>query len=90
LAWCPVAFVPAVLALGISNGAEILFMIAGGVGFIPVAFAVWTRIKPRVFLPIYRLPCLAQRWPMCFGWFCPKTNVLPKCCSNQAGGFPTS
>ena len=34
---------------GMSNGAAMSFMIAGGVSSIPAAIAVWALVKPRVF-----------------------------------------
>ncbi len=37
------------LAQGMSNGAAMSFMIAGGVSSIPAAIAVWALVKPRVF-----------------------------------------
>lgn len=37
------------LAQGMSNGAAMSFMIAGGVSSIPAAIAVWALVKPRIF-----------------------------------------
>ena len=37
------------LAQGMSNGAAMSFMLAGGVSCIPAAVAVWALVKPRVF-----------------------------------------
>ena len=39
----------ALLQQGMSNGAAMSFMIAGGVSSIPAAIAVWALVKPRVF-----------------------------------------
>ena len=46
------AAVPLVAGLveqGMSNGAAMSFVIAGGVSCIPAAIAVWALVKPRVF-----------------------------------------
>lgn len=44
-----VPMVDALLAQGMSNGAAMSFMMAGGVSCIPAAIAVWALVKPRVF-----------------------------------------
>ena len=41
--------VDALLAQGMSNGAAMSFVIAGGVSCIPAAIAVWALVKRRVF-----------------------------------------
>ena len=41
--------VDALIQQGMSNGAAMSFMIAGGVSSIPAAIAVWALVKPRVF-----------------------------------------
>ena len=41
--------VDALLEQGMSNGAAMSFVIAGGVSCIPAAIAVWALVKPRVF-----------------------------------------
>lgn len=47
--YAAVPLVDALLAQGMSNGAAMSFMIAGGVSCIPAAVAVWALVKPRVF-----------------------------------------
>lgn len=44
-----VPLVDALLAQGMSQGAAMSFVIAGGVSCIPAAIAVWALVKPRVF-----------------------------------------
>ena len=44
-----VPLVHALLQQGMSNGAAMSFVIAGGVSCIPAAVAVWALVKPRVF-----------------------------------------
>ena len=41
--------VQALLAQGMSNGAAMAFVIAGGVSCVPTALAIWALVKPRVF-----------------------------------------
>ncbi|MEM6408375.1 MAG: permease [Pseudomonadota bacterium] len=48
--YAAVPLVDALLAQGMSNGAAMSFMIAGGVSSIPAAIAVWALVKPRVFV----------------------------------------
>lgn len=48
--YAAVPLVDALLAQGMSNGAAMSFVIAGGVSSIPAAIAVWALVKPRVFL----------------------------------------
>ncbi|MEM9582973.1 MAG: permease [Pseudomonadota bacterium] len=47
--YAAVPLVDALLAQGMSSGAAMSFMIAGGVSCIPAAVAVWALVKPRVF-----------------------------------------
>lgn len=47
--YAAVPLVDALLEQGMSNGAAMSFMIAGGVSSIPAAIAVWALVKPRVF-----------------------------------------
>ncbi|CUK06439.1 putative permease [Shimia thalassica] len=47
--YAAVPLVDALLAQGMSNGAAMSFMIAGGVSSIPAAIAVWALVKPRIF-----------------------------------------
>ncbi len=47
--YAAVGVVDGLLAQGMSNGAAMSFMIAGGVSSIPAAIAVWALVKPRVF-----------------------------------------
>ena len=47
--YAAVPLVAALLEQGMSNGAAMSFMIAGGVSCIPAAIAVWALVKPRVF-----------------------------------------
>ncbi|MCV6823528.1 MULTISPECIES: permease [Halocynthiibacter] len=44
-----VPLVDALLQQGMSNGAAMSFVLAGGVSCIPAALAVWALVKPRVF-----------------------------------------
>lgn len=48
--YAAVPLVDALLKQGMSNGAAMSFMIAGGVSCIPAAIAVWALVKPRVFV----------------------------------------
>jgi len=47
--YAAVPLVDALLEQGMSNGAAMSFVIAGGVSSIPAAVAVWALVKPRVF-----------------------------------------
>lgn len=47
--YAAVPLVQALLEQGMSNGAAMSFVIAGGVSSIPAAIAVWALVKPRVF-----------------------------------------
>ncbi|MGB3315891.1 MAG: permease [Albidovulum sp.] len=47
--YAAVPLVDALLAQGMSNGAAMSFMLAGGVSCIPAAIAVWALVKPRIF-----------------------------------------
>ncbi|SFL10738.1 permease [Shimia haliotis] len=47
--YAAVPLVAGLLEQGMSNGAAMSFMIAGGVSCIPAAIAVWALVKPRVF-----------------------------------------
>lgn len=47
--YAAVPLVDALLSQGMSNGAAMSFMLAGGVSCIPAAIAVWALVKPRVF-----------------------------------------
>jgi len=47
--YAAVPLVDALLAQGMSQGAAMSFMIAGGASSIPAAMAVWALVKPRVF-----------------------------------------
>ncbi|GHE89972.1 transporter [Aliiroseovarius zhejiangensis] len=47
--YAAVPMVAALLDQGMSNGAAMSFVIAGGVSCIPAAVAVWALVKPRVF-----------------------------------------
>ncbi|MBU3261462.1 permease [Roseovarius sp. PS-C2] len=47
--YAAVPLVDALLAQGMSNGAAMSFVIAGGVSCIPAAIAVWALVRPRVF-----------------------------------------
>lgn len=47
--YAAVPLVDALLAQGMSNGAAMSFVIAGGVSCIPAAIAVWALVKPRIF-----------------------------------------
>jgi len=47
--YAAVPLVAALLQQGMSQGAGMSFMIAGGVSCIPAAIAVWALVKPRVF-----------------------------------------
>ncbi|MCP4824177.1 MAG: permease [Shimia sp.] len=44
-----VGFISGLMEQGMSNGAAMSFVIAGGVSCIPAAIAVWALVKPRVF-----------------------------------------
>lgn len=48
--YAAVPLVSALLEQGMSNGAAMSFVIAGGVSCIPAALAVWALVKPRVFV----------------------------------------
>lgn len=48
--YAAVPMVDALLQQGMSNGAAMSFVIAGGVSCIPAAIAVWALVKPRVFV----------------------------------------
>lgn len=48
--YAAVPLVDALLTQGMSQGAAMSFVIAGGVSCIPAAIAVWALVKPRVFL----------------------------------------
>ena len=48
--YAAVPLVDALLAQGMSQGAAMSFVIAGGVSCIPAAIAVWALVKPRVFI----------------------------------------
>lgn len=48
--YAAVPLVDALLTQGMSNGAAMSFVIAGGVSCIPAAIAVWALVKPRVFV----------------------------------------
>ena len=47
--YAAVPLVDALLTQGMSNGAAMSFMLAGGVSSIPAAIAVWALVQPRVF-----------------------------------------
>ncbi|MEQ9694310.1 permease [Shimia sp. SDUM112013] len=47
--YAAVPLVDALLEQGMSNGAAMSFVLAGGVSCIPAAIAVWALVKPRVF-----------------------------------------
>ncbi len=47
--YAAVPLVHALLEQGMSNGAAMSFVIAGGISSIPAAIAVWALVKPRVF-----------------------------------------
>ncbi|SFP08091.1 permease [Tranquillimonas alkanivorans] len=47
--YAAIPMVDALLAQGMSQGAAMSFVIAGGVSCIPAAIAVWALVKPRVF-----------------------------------------
>jgi uncharacterized membrane protein YraQ (UPF0718 family) len=47
--YAAVPLVDALLEQGMSNGAAMSFMLAGGVSCIPAAIAVWALVKPRIF-----------------------------------------
>ncbi len=44
-----VGFISGLMDQGMSNGAAMSFVIAGGVSCIPAAIAVWALVKPRIF-----------------------------------------
>lgn len=48
--YAAVPLVDALLAQGMTQGAAMSFVIAGGVSCIPAAIAVWALVKPRVFM----------------------------------------
>ncbi len=48
--YAAVPLVDALLTQGMSQGAAMSFVIAGGVSCIPAAIAVWALVKPRVFI----------------------------------------
>ena len=48
--YAAVPLVDALLAQGMTQGAAMSFVIAGGVSCIPAAIAVWALVKPRVFV----------------------------------------
>jgi uncharacterized membrane protein YraQ (UPF0718 family) len=48
--YAAVPLVDALLNQGMSQGAAMSFVIAGGVSCIPAAIAVWALVKPRVFI----------------------------------------
>mgnify|MGYP000583780327 CR=1 FL=1 len=48
--YAAVPLVAALLAQGMTQGAAMSFVIAGGVSCIPAAIAVWALVKPRVFM----------------------------------------
>lgn len=48
--YAAVPLVDAMLTQGMSNGAAMSFMLAGGVSCIPAAIAVWALVKPRIFV----------------------------------------
>jgi len=48
--YAAVPLVDALLAQGMTQGAAMSFVIAGGVSSIPAAIAVWALVKPRVFV----------------------------------------
>ncbi|KIN70915.1 Permease [Sulfitobacter noctilucae] len=47
--YAAVPLIDALLAQGMSQGAAMSFVIAGGVSCIPAAIAVWALVKPRIF-----------------------------------------
>lgn len=47
--YAAVPMIDALLAQGMSQGAAMSFVIAGGVSSIPAAIAVWALVKPRIF-----------------------------------------
>ncbi|MEM6637530.1 MAG: permease [Pseudomonadota bacterium] len=47
--YAAVPLIDALLIQGMSNGAAMAFIIAGGVSSIPAAVAVWALVKPRIF-----------------------------------------
>lgn len=47
--YAAVPLVDALLEQGMSNGAAMSFVIAGGISSVPAAIAVWPLVKPRVF-----------------------------------------
>ena len=47
--YAAVPLIDALLSQGMSNGAAMSFMLAGGVSSIPAAIAVWALVKPRIF-----------------------------------------
>lgn len=51
--YAAVPLVDALLAQGMSQGAAMSFVIAGGVSCIPAAIAVWALVKPRIFFAYF-------------------------------------
>ena len=47
--YAAVPLIDALLTQGMSDGAAMSFVIAGGVSSIPAAIAVWALVKPRIF-----------------------------------------
>mgnify|MGYP001441710207 CR=1 FL=1 len=47
--YAAVALVDALIQQGMTFGAAMSFMLAGGISSIPAAIAVWALVKPRVF-----------------------------------------
>lgn len=47
--YAAVALINGLLEQGMSNGAAMSFVVAGGVSSIPAALAVWALVKPRIF-----------------------------------------
>lgn len=56
--YAAVPLVEALLAQGMSNGAAMSFVIAGGVSCIPAAVAVWALVKPRIFVAYFSIGIL--------------------------------
>ncbi len=48
--YAAVPLVKSLLEQGMSNGAAMAFVIAGGVSCVPTAVAIWGMVKPRIFL----------------------------------------
>ncbi|MGK7651121.1 permease [Roseovarius sp. B08] len=51
--YAAVPLIDALLDQGMSNGAAMSFVIAGGVSCIPAAIAVWALVKPRIFFAYF-------------------------------------